>query len=91
MINTFHRGNVTLTVDDPIGADNVTFTITRTAELTDDDVRRVNVELADYPAAQGARLVQSRSSGEWEVRSGVTVLATGSASPTAQLQWTARR
>ena len=91
MINTYHRGNVALTVDEPIGAGQVTFTITRTAELTDDDVRRVNAELADYPAAQGARLVQSRSAGEWENRSGVTGLETGIALPTAPLQWTARR
>ncbi|MEN4460921.1 hypothetical protein ABFV47_32820 [Mycolicibacterium fortuitum] len=91
MLNSYIRGGVTLTVNEPIGADNVTFTITRAAPLTDDEVRRINLELADYTAAHGAQLIQSPSTGEWEIRVDATVVATDNGNPTAPLQWTARR
>lgn len=88
MINTYSRGNVTLTVDDHCREGNVTFTISREAPLTDDDVRRVNMELSDYPAANGARLERSSTAGEWEVRAGAVTLAGDGGDPTADLQWT---
>jgi hypothetical protein len=88
VIDTYRRSNVTLTVDDHGGAGQVTFTITRTAPLTDDEVRNVNAELADYNASHGAQLVQSPDTGEWEVRTG-TVLASDHGDSGAVLQWVA--
>ena len=64
MITTYNRGNVTLTVNQPAGTEQATFTIARTAPLTDDEMRRVNSELTSYSIAQGAQLVQDPDTGE---------------------------
>lgn len=89
MISTYSRGNVTLTVEQTPGAGETTFTIVRAAALTDGDVRRVNAELADYPAARGAQLVQLPGTDEWVVRAGA-VVASDQGDPTAKLRWVAR-
>lgn len=86
--NTYSRGNATLTVDRPVGSDQVALTIRRAAPLTADEVRRVNRELTDLPGANGAQLVQVSETGEWEVRAG-SVLANGNGDPTADLRWVA--
>lgn len=86
MISTYSRGNVTLTAEQTPGEDEVTFTIVRTAALTDDDVLRVNAELADYPAARGAQLMQLPHTDEWVVRAG-TVVVSDQGDPTAELCW----
>ncbi|MEW2484288.1 hypothetical protein AB0876_32350 [Mycobacterium sp. NPDC049093] len=86
MITTYSRGHVTLTVEQTPGADDVTFTIVRQAALTADDVRRVNAELDDYPAARGARLVQLAGTGEWVVQAGAVVVS-DQGDPTADLRW----
>lgn len=88
MRSTYSRGNVSLSVDQPIGSDQVTFTITREAPLSDDEVRRVNAELCDYPAARGAQLIRSPQTGEWHIRAD-TVLAGDHGDPTAELRWEA--
>ncbi|MFV8227333.1 hypothetical protein [Mycolicibacterium fortuitum] len=86
MISTYSRGNVTLTVEQTPGEGEVTFTIVRTAALTDDDVRRINAELADYPAARGAQLMQLPHTDEWVVGAGA-IVATDQGDPTAELRW----
>lgn len=86
MISTYSRGNVTLTVERTSGVDEVTFTIVRTAALTDNDVLRVNAELADYSAARGARLMQLPRTDEWVVWAGA-IVATDQGDPTAELCW----
>ncbi|MBU8839068.1 hypothetical protein [Mycolicibacterium goodii] len=88
MITTYSRGNVTLTVDTSIGADRVMFTISRAAALTDDEVRRVNAELADYSASHGAQLLPAPDHEGWEIRSD-TVLASDHGNETAELKWVA--
>lgn len=90
MRDTYSRGNVTLTVDRPAGSDTVTFTISRAAPLTTDEVRRVNAELADYPSARGAALAHHAAVGRWEVRGGEgAVLAHDGGDESVQLSWTA--
>lgn len=86
MISTYRRGNVTLNVETHIGLDEVTFTILREAPLNEDDVRRLNRELADYPAARGAQLVHVLETGEWVVRTGTDVVS-DNGDPTAELRW----
>lgn len=86
MISTYSRGNVTLTVEQTPGVDEVTFTIVRTSALTDDDVRRVNAELAGCAVARGAQLVQLPGMDEWVVRSGAVVVS-DHGDPTAELRW----
>lgn len=88
MISTYSRGSVTLTVERGAGADLLAFAITRTAPLTDDEVRRVNAELSDYATAQGAKLVQSPVTGEWEVRASGIALASDHGDYTSELRWT---
>ncbi|OKH72785.1 hypothetical protein EB73_08335 [Mycobacterium sp. SWH-M3] len=87
MISTYSRGNVTLTVEQNPGADEVRFAIVRAAALTDDDVRRVNAELADYPAARGAHLVRIAGTDECVVRAGAGVVATDHGDAAAELRW----
>ena len=86
MITTYSRGNFTLKVETRIGLDEVTFTILRTAPLTDDDAWRLNREIADYPAARGAQLVHVRETGAWVVRAGEE-LVSDNGDPTAELRW----
>lgn len=86
MITTYSRGNVTLTIDQPHNASHVTFTLTRHAPLAADDIRRVNNELADHPAAHGAQLTQSPG-GTWEIRTPHTIFTTDQGNPTSPLQW----
>ncbi len=88
MISTYSRGSVTLTVERGAGADLLAFTITRTAPLTADEVRRVNAELSDYSTADGAELVQSPATGAWEVRANGIALASDHGVYTSELQWT---
>lgn len=87
MINTYRRGNVTLTVESRIGLDEETFTILREAPLTEDDVRRVNGELVDYPAACGAQLVHVPETGEWVVRAAGIDVVSDNGDPIATLSW----
>lgn len=86
MIDTYQRGNVTLTAETRSGLGEVTFTISREAPLTDDDVRRLNREIADHPAARGAQLVHVPETGAWVVRAGAD-LASDHGDPTADLRW----
>ncbi|KXO91046.1 Uncharacterised protein (plasmid) [Tsukamurella tyrosinosolvens] len=87
----YSRGNVTLTVEEFADSSTVTFTITRTAPLTDDEVRRVNAELADYPAAHGAQLERVLvDTDEWQVRSRGLAVALDHGDPLAELRWEAR-
>lgn len=89
MIDTYSRGNVTLTVEEVAGAEKVMFAIIRAAPLTDTEVRHLNSELADYPAAHGAQLVNLPGTDEWAVRAD-TVLVSDHGNPTAELRWAAR-
>lgn len=96
MISSYRRGNVTLNVETRTGLDEVTFTvlhevtftILREAPLNEDDVRRLNRELADHPAARGAQLVHLPETGVWVVRAD-TDLVTDNGDPTAELRWVA--
>lgn len=89
MITTYSRGNVTLTIEQLPGVDELTFTIVREAPLTADEVRRVNSELADYSTARGAQLMQVPGTDEWVVRAGAVVVS-DKGDPTAELRWVAR-
>ncbi len=86
MITTYSRGNFTLKVQTRTGLHEVTFSIVRTAPLTDDDVLRLNREIADYPAAGGAQLVHVPETGAWVVRAGKD-LVSDNGDPTAELSW----
>ncbi|MDB2196299.1 hypothetical protein [Mycobacteroides abscessus] len=88
MLNTYSRGHVTLTIDEPANAEQVVFTITRTGELTDNEISRVNAELADHAASRGAQLLRSQTRA-LEVRSEV-LLASDGGEWTSPLRWTAR-
>jgi len=83
MISTYIRGNVTLSVEH-IAGDRTAFAIKRTAPLTDDDIRRLNAELADCSSAQ---LIRTRALGETVVRRADTVMARDNGAETADLCW----
>lgn len=76
MITGYSRGGITLTADYHVGSSQVTLTVTRTVEFTDDGVRRLNIELADY----GAELIPNpdTSAGGWVLLAGGQVLAADS-------------
>ncbi|ORW08127.1 MULTISPECIES: hypothetical protein [Mycolicibacter] len=69
-ITTYSRGDFTLTADDHCGSDQVTLTVTRTAPFTDDGVRRLNNELADY----GAELIAGSVAGRYTLYVGSEAL-----------------
>ncbi len=58
-ITTYSRGDFTLTADDHCGSGQLRLTVTRAAPFTDDGVRRLNNELADY----GAELIAGADAG----------------------------
>lgn len=49
-------------------------------------MRRLNREIADYPAARGAQLVHATETGAWVVRADADVVG-DHGDPTAELCW----